>query len=228
MKKLVVLTGAGISAESGLKTFRDADGLWEGYDINEVATATAWKKNPALVLKFYNERRKSVRDAKPNMAHSVLADLEKNFDVTIITQNIDDLHERAGSTNVLHLHGEILKMRSERNEALVYPIEGDISLGDMAEDGAQLRPHIVWFEEPVPLMEDAARITRQADLFLIVGTSLVVYPAAGLVNYAPWQIPKFIVDKKVPYTSSIYNLKALEKGAGEGMQEIKQLLLEHV
>ena len=228
MKKLVVLTGAGISAESGLKTFRDADGLWEGYDINEVATATAWKKNPALVLKFYNERRKSVRDAKPNMAHSVLADLEKIFDVTIITQNIDDLHERAGSTNVLHLHGEILKMRSERNEALVYPIEGDISLGDMAEDGAQLRPHIVWFEEPVPLMEDAARITRQADLFLIVGTSLAVYPAAGLVNYAPWQIPKFIVDKKVPYTSSIYNLKALEKGAGEGMQEIKQLLLEHV
>ena len=228
MKKLVVLTGAGISAESGLKTFRDSDGLWEGYDINEVATATAWKKNPALVLKFYNERRKSVRDAKPNMAHSVLADLEKNFDVTIITQNIDDLHERAGSTNVLHLHGEILKMRSERNEALVYPIEGDISIGDMAEDGAQLRPHIVWFEEPVPLMEDAARITRQADLFLIVGTSLVVYPAAGLVNYAPWQIPKFIVDKKVPYTSSIYNLKALEKGAGEGMQEIKQLLLEHM
>ena len=228
MKKLVVLTGAGISAESGLKTFRDADGLWEGYDINEVATATAWKKNPALVLKFYNERRKSVRDAKPNMAHSVLADLEKIFDVTIITQNIDDLHERAGSTNVLHLHGEILKMRSERNEALVYPIEGDISLGDMAEDGAQLRPHIVWFEEPVPLMEYAARITRQADLFLIVGTSLAVYPAAGLVNYAPWQIPKFIVDKKVPYTSSIYNLKALEKGAGEGMQEIKQLLLEHV
>ena len=180
------------------------------------------------MLKFYNERRKSVRDAKPNMAHSVLADLEKIFDVTIITQNIDDLHERAGSTNVLHLHGEILKMRSERNEALVYPIEGDISLGDMAEDGAQLRPHIVWFEEPVPLMEDAARITRQADLFLIVGTSLVVYPAAGLVNYAPWQIPKFIVDKKVPYTSSIYSLKAIEKGAGEGMQEIKQLLLEHM
>jgi NAD-dependent deacetylase len=228
MKKLVVLTGAGISAESGLKTFRDSDGLWEGYDINEVATATAWKKNPALVLQFYNERRKSVREAKPNMAHSVLADLEKHFEVSIITQNIDDLHERAGSTNVLHLHGEILKMRSEQNEALVYPIEGDISIGDMAEDGAQLRPHIVWFEEPVPLMENAARVTRQADLFLIVGTSLVVYPAAGLVNYAPWQIPKFIVDKKVPYTSSIYNLKALEKGAGEGMQEIKQLLLEHV
>ena len=228
MKKLVVLTGAGISAESGLKTFRDSDGLWEGYDINEVATATAWKKNPALVLKFYNERRKSVREAKPNTAHSVLADLENHFEVTIITQNIDDLHERAGSTNVLHLHGEILKMRSEQNEAIVYPIEGEISIGDKAEDGAQLRPHIVWFEEPVPLMEDAARITRQADLFLIVGTSLVVYPAAGLVNYAPWQIPKFIVDKKVPYTSSLFNLKALEKGAGEGMQEIKQLLLEHV
>ena len=223
-KKLVVLTGAGISAESGLKTFRDSDGLWEGYDINEVATATAWRKNPALVLKFYNMRRKGVREAQPNAAHIALAELENDFDVTVITQNIDDLHERGGSTKVVHLHGEILKMRSEKNEALVYPIVEDIRLGDKAEDGAQLRPHIVWFEEPVPMIEEAIRITKAADLFLIVGTSLVVYPAAGLVDYAPWQIPKFIVDRKIPYASSLYNLTAIEKPAGEGMQEIKILL----
>jgi len=223
-KKLVVLTGAGISAESGLKTFRDSDGLWEGYDINEVATATAWRRNPALVLEFYNMRRKNVKEAKPNAAHDALAELENDFDVTIITQNIDDLHERAGSTNIVHLHGEILKMRSEKDESLIYPIHDTIQLGDKAADGAQLRPHIVWFEEPVPMIEEAARITRTADIFLIVGTSLVVYPAAGLVNYAPWPIPKFIVDKKVPYTSSLYNLTAIEKGAGEGMQQAKELL----
>jgi len=227
-KKLVVLTGAGISAESGLKTFRDSDGLWEGYDINEVATATAWKKNPALVLEFYNMRRQNVRGAKPNAAHIALAELGNDFDVTIITQNIDDLHERAGSTNIVHLHGEILKMRSEKNESLVYPILDNIQLGDTAEDGAQLRPHIVWFEEPVPMIEEAIRITKTADLFLIVGTSLVVYPAAGLVNYAPWPAPKFIVDKKIPYTSSLYNLTAIEKPAGEGMQELKALLLKHL
>ena len=223
-KKLVVLTGAGISAESGLKTFRDSDGLWEGYDINEVATATAWRRNPALVLEFYNMRRKNVKEAKPNAAHDALAELENDFDVTIITQNIDDLHERAGSTNIVHLHGEILKMRSEKDESLIYPIHDTIQLGDKAADGAQLRPHIVWFEEPVPMIEEAARITRTADIFLVVGTSLVVYPAAGLVNYAPWPIPKFIVDKKVPYTSSLYNLTAIEKGAGEGMQQAKELL----
>lgn len=226
-KKLVVLTGAGISAESGLKTFRDADGLWEGYDINEVATATAWRKNPALVLEFYNMRRKSVREVAPNAAHRILAELEAYFDVHIITQNIDDLHERAGSTKVLHLHGEILKMRSEKDETLIYPIEGDIELGDKAADGAQLRPHIVWFEEPVPMMEEAIEVTRGAELFLVVGTSLVVYPAAGLVNYAPWPIPKFIVDKKVPYTNSLFNLTAIEKGAGEGMKELKEILLNH-
>ncbi|MGZ5189949.1 MAG: SIR2 family NAD-dependent protein deacylase [Flavisolibacter sp.] len=223
-KKLVVLTGAGISAESGLKTFRDSDGLWEGYDIQEVATATAWTRNPGLVQEFYNMRRKNVKDAKPNNAHYALAELEKDFDVHIITQNIDDLHERGGSTNIIHLHGEILKMRSEINEALIYPIEEDIKMGDKAADGAQLRPHIVWFEEAVPMMEDAIRIVKQAEIFLIVGTSLVVYPAAGLVNYAPWEIPKFIVDKKIPYTSSLYNLTTIEKPAGEGMQEIKILL----
>jgi len=223
-KHIVVLTGAGISAESGLKTFRDSDGLWEGYDINEVATATAWRKNPALVLEFYNMRRNGVKEAKPNAAHYALAELENDFDVTVITQNIDDLHERAGSKNIVHLHGEILKMRSEKNESLIYPIEDIIQLGDKAEDGAQLRPHIVWFEEPVPMIEMAAQITKTADIFLIVGTSLAVYPAAGLVNYAPWPVPKFIVDKKIPYTTSLYNLTTIEKPAGEGMEEIKNLL----
>src|SRR6185369_5219488 len=154
-KKLIVLTGAGVSAESGLKTFRDSDGLWEGYDVTEVATPRGWRANPQLVLDFYNMRRKNVRDAQPNAAHIGLAELEKDFDVHIITQNIDDLHERAGSTKVLHLHGEIFKMRSEEDERLVYPIEGDISMGDKAEDGAQLRPNIVWFEEPVPMIEKA-------------------------------------------------------------------------
>lgn len=223
-KKLVVLTGAGISAESGLKTFRDADGLWEGYDIQEVATATAWRRNPGLVLEFYNMRRRNVAAAAPNAAHFALAGLEQLFDVHIITQNIDDLHERAGSHHITHLHGEIFKMRSTQDESLVYPIHGDIQLGDRAADGGQLRPHIVWFEEPVPMMEEAIRITRQADLFLIVGTSLAVYPAAGLVNYAPWQIPKWIVDKKVPYTSSLYALTTIEKPATEGMEEVKDLL----
>ena len=227
-KKLVVLTGAGISAESGLKTFRDSDGLWEGYDINEVATATAWRRNPALVQEFYNMRRRNVQDAQPNAAHYALAELESDFDVHIITQNIDDLHERAGSTKILHLHGEIFKMRSERNEDLIYPIYDDIKMGDLAEDGSQLRPHIVWFEEPVPKMEEAILIAKKAELFLIVGTSLVVYPAAGLVNYVPWEIPKFIVDKKIPYTSALYNLTAIEKGAGEGMMEVKELLKQYI
>jgi len=219
-KKLVVLTGAGISAESGLKTFRDSDGLWEGYDIEEVATPRAWRKNPQLVLDFYNYRRKNVLDAQPNAAHVGLTALEKGYDVHIITQNIDDLHERAGSTKVLHLHGEIFKMKSERNDDLVYEIRGDMKLGDLAEDGAQLRPNIVWFEEPVPLIEAAVPIVRSADVFVIVGTSLVVYPAAGLVNYAPWEIPKFILDRRIPYTSSLYNLKTIEKAAGEGIDEL--------
>lgn len=223
-KKLVVLTGAGISAESGLKTFRDSDGLWEGYDVMEVATPGAWVKNPKLVLDFYNMRRENVLDAQPNAAHYGLAELEELFDVHIVTQNIDDLHERAGSTKVLHLHGEIFKMRSEQDESLVYEIKGNINLGDKAEDGAQLRPHIVWFEEPVPLIEEAARIVRYADLFAIIGTSLVVYPAAGLVNYAPFAIPKYIVDKRVPYTSSVHNLTVIEQPATVGVQELKALL----
>ncbi|HEU0063454.1 MAG TPA: NAD-dependent deacylase [Flavisolibacter sp.] len=225
-KNLVVLTGAGISAESGLKTFRDSDGLWEGYDINEVATATAWKRNPSLVLEFYNARRKGVKDAKPNAAHYALAELQDHFNVTVITQNIDDLHERAGSQNIIHLHGEIFKMRSENDENKTYPIFDEIKLGDKSEDGGQLRPHIVWFEEPVPLIEKASIVTRSADIFLIIGTSLVVYPAAGLVNYAPYQIPKFIVDKNIPYTTSIFNLTAIEKGASEGMLILKEKLVE--
>jgi NAD-dependent protein deacetylases, SIR2 family len=226
-KKLVVLTGAGISAESGLKTFRDSDGLWEGYDVEEVATPRAWKKNPALVLEFYNMRRKTVLEAQPNAAHIGLAELEKDFDVHIITQNIDDLHERAGSTKVLHLHGEIFKMRSELDASLVYDIRSDIKLGDKAGDGAQLRPHIVWFEEPVPMMEEAANIARQADIFVVVGTSLVVYPAAGLVNYAPWAVPKFIIDKQIPNAHVVYHVTAIEKPATQGVQELIRLLRNH-
>jgi NAD-dependent protein deacetylases, SIR2 family len=213
-----------MSAESGLKTFRDSDGLWEGYDVTEVATPRAWKKNPQLVLDFYNMRRRNVLEASPNAGHYGLAELEKHFDVHIITQNIDDLHERAGSTKVLHLHGEIFKMRSEKDETLVYEIKGDIHLGDTAEDGAQLRPHIVWFEEPVPKIEEAIPIVKSADIFVVIGTSLVVYPAAGLVNYAPWQIAKYIIDRKIPYTSSLYNLTAIEKPATEGVKQLQQLL----
>lgn len=223
-RKLVVLSGAGVSAESGLKTFRDSDGLWEGYNIEDVATPRAWKKNPQLVLDFYNYRRRNVLEANPNEAHKGLAELEKDFDVHIITQNIDDLHERAGSTKVLHLHGEILKMRSERNGELVYEIRNDICLGQLATDGAQLRPHIVWFEEPVPMMEQAIPIVNQADIFVVVGTSLVVYPAAGLVNYAKWEIPKYIIDKRVPLSGGVYNLKAIEKPATEGVRELIRLL----
>lgn len=223
-KKLVVLTGAGISAESGLQTFRDADGLWEGFDLNQVATATAWRKNPGIVLDFYNARREGVLAAQPNEAHKVLAALEADFDVTIVTQNIDDLHERGGSTNVLHLHGEIVKMRSCNDEERLYDCHGAIRLGDRAEDGGQLRPHIVWFEEPVPMIEAAVDIVRQADLFVVIGTSLAVYPAAGLVNYAPWEIPKFIIDKKVPSTSVLYNLTVIEKSATEGVLELRSHL----
>lgn len=224
-KKLVVLTGAGISAESGLRTFRDSDGLWEGYQIEDVATPSAWQKNPQLVLDFYNYRRKDVLNAQPNAAHIGLAELENEFDVTIITQNIDDLHERSGSTNILHLHGEILKMRSERDEHLIYDIKDDIMLGDKAEDGAQLRPYIVWFGEAVPMIEEAVPIVEQADFFAVVGTSLVVYPAAGLITVAAEAIPKFIVDKKIPYTSAVQNVTAIEKPATEGVKELRERLL---
>jgi len=223
-KKMVVLTGAGISAESGLKTFRDSDGLWEGYNVYEVATPGGFRANPQLVLDFYNMRRKDVANAKPNDAHYGLAELEKVFDVNIITQNIDDLHERAGSTNVLHLHGQIFQMRSIKNSTKLYDIRGDINLGDIAEDCGQLRPHIVWFEEPVPMIEEATSITQTADIFIVVGTSLQVYPAAGLINYVPAFVPKYIIDKKIPYTSTLHNLTTIESGAGEGVKKLIQLL----
>ncbi len=223
-KKLVVLSGAGISAESGLRTFRDSDGLWEGYNIEDVATPRAWRKDPGLVLEFYNYRRKNVLDAQPNAAHYGLADLEKDFDVTIITQNIDDLHERAGSSNVLHLHGEIFKMRSERNSSLIAEIKSDIKLGDVAADGAQYRPNIVWFEEPVPKIEEAIPVVHNADIFVVAGTSLVVYPAAGLVNYIKPEVPIYIIDKKIPYISSKQKLTIIEMPATEGVKQLKELL----
>ena len=223
-KNIVVLTGAGISAESGLKTFRDSDGLWEGYDVTEVATPQAWRRDPKLVLDFYNMRRRDILKAEPNAAHLGLAELEKDFDVQIITQNIDDLHERAGSTRVLHLHGEIFKMRSERNERLVYEIREDILLGHTAADGAQLRPAIVWFEEPVPMIGHAVPLVQEADIFVVVGTSLVVYPAAGLVDLARPGIPKFIVDKKIPYISGSSEIVAIEQPASVGVKELAQRL----
>ncbi|MDF2382533.1 silent information regulator protein Sir2 [Nostoc ellipsosporum NOK] len=223
-KKLVVLTGAGISAESGLKTFRDTDGLWEGYNVYDVATPGAWRRNPQMVLDFYNERRRNVAEAQPNAAHRGLAQLESAFDVKIITQNIDDLHERGGSTDILHLHGEIFKMRSERNGSLVYPIQGDIRYGDKAEDGAQLRPHIVWFEEPVPLIADAAVFAQQADIFVVIGTSLAVYPAAGLLDLVPDHVPKYIIDKNIPSVKRMPGLELIEKKATEGVAELLERL----
>jgi NAD-dependent deacetylase len=223
-KKLVVLTGAGVSAESGLKTFRDSDGLWEGYDIEEVATPQAWRKNPQLVLEFYNFRRAQVARAQPNEAHRLLAHLEKFFDVQIITQNIDDLHERAGSTSVMHLHGEIFKMCSDVDRGCVKEVRGDIILGDLTETGHQYRPDIVWFGEPVPLIEQAVIETMKADIFVVIGTSLQVYPAAGLVQYAPAHADKYIIDKKIPYVSQAPGLTIIEKPATEGMTELVAML----
>ena len=221
-KHIVVLSGAGISAESGLKTFRDSDGLWMGYDVYEVASPQGWHNNPQLVLDFYNARRKDVASALPNAAHTGLAELEKNFDVTIITQNIDDLHERAGSSRVLHLHGEIFKMRSIGDENMISDIKGDIMLGDLAEDGRQLRPHIVWFGEAVPMMEKAAAIVQDCDYFVVVGTSLQVYPAASLLYYTAPYVPKFIIDKKIPATEKQANLHFIEMSATEGVEELRK------
>jgi NAD-dependent deacetylase len=223
-RKLVVLTGAGISAESGLKTFRDSDGLWEGYDVMEVATPRGWKKDPGKVLEFYNLRRRQVLNAVPNEAHLELARLEDILDVVIITQNIDDLHERAGSSGVLHLHGEIFRMRSEIDERLVSEIKEDIKLGDLAPDGEQYRPAIVWFEEPVPLIEQAIDLVRQADIFAVAGTSLVVYPAAGLVSYVPENVPVYIIDKKLPLIQGGANLIRIEKPATIGVKEMADAL----
>lgn len=227
MKNLVILSGAGISAESGLKTFRDSDGLWEGYKIEEVATPEAWRQDPVRVLDFYNYRRQQVLAALPNEAHLGLARLERYFNVQIITQNIDDLHERAGSTNILHLHGEIRKMRSERDEDLIYLIDGDIHPGDLAEDGAQLRPHIVWFGEAVPMIERAIRLVEQADILVVIGTSLVVYPAAGLLHYAAVEIPKFIIDKNIPVSGTIPHLTKIALPATEGIITLEKMLEQY-
>jgi NAD-dependent deacetylase len=223
-KQIVVLTGAGISAESGLKTFRDSDGLWMGYNIEDVATPQAFAKNPKLVLDFYNMRRAEVKKAQPNIAHQLLAKLENDFDVSIVTQNIDDLHERGGSSNVLHLHGQIFKMRSVKNDDAIFEIHEDINLGDVAADGGQLRPHIVWFNEPVPMIEKAAQIMATADIFILVGTSLQVYPAAGLINYLAGYVPKYIVDKSIPPVGRYNNITAIEKTATEGMEQLYKLL----
>ncbi|SHN39289.1 Sir2 family NAD-dependent protein deacetylase [Chitinophaga sp. CF418] len=221
---LVVLTGAGISAESGLRTFRDSDGLWEGYDVQEVASPKGWQRNPQLVLDFYNLRRKDVLAAVPNEAHFGLARLQEKFDVDIITQNIDNLHERAGSKKVLHLHGEILKMRSVRDKSRSYEIVGDINVGDKGPDGAQLRPDIVWFGEDVPRIVDATALVLSADIFVVIGTSLAVYPAAGLIDHLPVHVPAFVVDKKIPEMAYRKKLVKIEKPATEGILDLEEAL----
>jgi NAD-dependent deacetylase len=223
-QKLVVLSGAGISAESGLRTFRDSDGLWEGYNIEDVATPRAWRKDPQLVLDFYNMRRKDVLAAQPNAAHKALAKLQAHFDVHIVTQNIDDLHERAGSRKVLHLHGEIIKMRSDKNPFKLYPIKDDIQLGYKAEDGSQFRPHVVCFEEPVPMIEEAIPIMYEADIFVLIGTSLAVYPAAGLVDYVKEKVKKYVIDKRIPHVTRYSNIITIEMPATEGVVELKKIL----
>ncbi|WP_114779394.1 SIR2 family NAD-dependent protein deacylase [Botryobacter ruber] len=226
-KKLVVLTGAGISAESGIATFRAADGLWEGYDVMEVASPQGWRKNPALVLDFYNQRRKNALEAQPNAGHLALAELERDFDVTVITQNVDDLHERAGSSQVLHLHGKLFESRSTLDERLVYPIKGwELNLGEKCARGSQLRPNIVWFGEAVPMMEKAVEETLQADIFLVVGTSLVVYPAAGLLDYVSDETPIIVVDPKLPVVRKRPNLHLFEENASTGMLKVATLVRE--
>lgn len=225
MKHIVVFTGAGMSAESGIKTFRDSDGLWENYRIEDVATPQAWQKDRALVLDFYNQRRAQCLQAKPNAAHLALAALEQQFKVSIITQNIDNLHERAGSKNVMHLHGELMKSRSTIDESLVYNIDGpDLKLNDHCEKGSQLRPHIVWFGEAVPMMDVACRIASKADIFVVIGSSLVVYPAAGLLEYAPIAIPKFIIDPVIPNVNYIENITAIEATAVKGISKLMKHL----
>ena len=227
-KRIVVLTGAGTSAESGIKTFRDDNGMWKQYRFEEVASPTAWHRNPEVVLEFYNQRRKNVLEAEPNAAHNALVKLEDYFDVKIITQNVDDLHERAGSTDVIHLHGEIRKARSSNDPKLIYPIEGsELNLGDKGEDGEQLRPHVVWFGESVPFFEPAVEITREADILLIVGTSLNVYPAASLFKYAPKDSPKFYVDPGANADIQIPNLKIMKENAGEALPDLVQHLIDN-
>jgi NAD-dependent deacetylase len=227
MKKLVVLTGAGISAESGIPTFRDSNGLWEGHRVEDVASPEGWHRDPVVVLDFYNQRRKKALDVKPNRGHEILAELEQDFDVTIVTQNVDNLHERAGSTKIIHLHGSLFESRSTVDESLIYPIKGwELNIGDRCEKGSQLRPNIVWFGEMVPLMEVAARHAAQADIFLVVGTSMVVYPAAGLIHYVPYDTPKFVVDPKVPDVGNIPMVQMIADKASTGMERLRAELLK--
>jgi len=221
MQKIVILTGAGMSAESGIKTFRDADGLWEGHDVMDVASPQGFARNPELVLDFYNQRRRQLLNVKPNSAHIAVADLETLFDITIVTQNVDDLHERAGSNDVLHLHGELLKVRSTLNANLIYSRTKDINLGDTCEEGSQLRPHIVWFGEEVPMLEKAIKITATADILIIVGTSMQVYPAAGLVNYIKPNIPIYFIDPKPSVSQhSFNNLTIISEKATNGVKTL--------
>lgn len=229
MKRLVVLTGAGISAESGIRTFRDSDGLWNEYRIEDVATPEGFERNPEMVLNFYNDMRKEHLLHQPNYGHKGLVELQSLMDVQIVTQNIDDLHERAGSKHIIHLHGELMKVRSSRDPQLVTLLDDDhceIHLGDKASDGAQLRPDIVWFGEAVPNMEPAVAVAQTADVFLIVGTSLNVYPAAGLIHYVPAGIPIYVIDPKPVMVPSSHNIRMIQKGASEGMKEFVELMKE--
>lgn len=227
MKKIVVLTGAGISAESGIRTFRDSGGLWEEHRIEDVATFEGWQRNPQLVLTFYNERRKQLLTAEPNTAHKALVALEQKYEVHIITQNVDDLHERAGSKNVLHLHGELKKVRSTIDERLVYDLEGwELKLGDKCEKGSQLRPHIVWFGEAVPMIEPAALLSQDADIFIVIGTSLNVYPAAGLIAYVAANKHKYLIDPNAKSLPNVKNLEIIEEKAGIGTPALVKRLLE--
>lgn len=227
MKRLVVLTGAGISAESGISTFRDSGGLWEGHNIMEVASPEGWKNNKELVLDFYNKRRKQAKTVKPNQAHYELVRLEKYFEVTIVTQNVDNLHEQAGSSHVTHLHGELFKSQSSVDPQLIYEIDGDqINLGDKCEKGSQLRPYIVWFGEMVPLMENAIEMAMKADIFAVIGTSMLVYPAAGLIQYCKKSIPKYIIDVQVPEIGFMDNLHKIESSATVGTKLMADKLIE--
>lgn len=224
-KKLVVLTGAGISAESGIKTFRDADGLWEGHNVMDVATPEGWNKNPELVLDFYNQRRKQLHEVQPNLGHQILAELENDFDVSIITQNVDNLHEKAGSSNVLHLHGELLKVRSLHPPYIIMDWETDLYLGNIDSNGSQLRPHIVWFGEEVPALEEAVTIVQKADILIIIGTSLQVYPAAGLMNFAKPSIPVYYIDPKpAPIYDLPNDIKIIAATGSEGMKTVRKNL----
>ncbi len=223
---IVILTGAGISQESGIPTFRDSNGLWENHDIMEVASPEGWERNPELVLKFYNLRRKQLKDVQPNEAHKAITKLQEHFPVQVITQNVDDLHERAGNKNVLHLHGELYKVRSEKNPDLIYEWHDDLHIGDLAEDGAQLRPHIVWFGEPVPMITKAAELTANADIFIIVGTSMLVYPAAGLVGYLRSDVQVYYIDPNAKEINIPNPLTVIREKAGTGLPRLVDKLIE--